>query len=266
MRLASLDAGYRPWSRLGDDHVVPGDYVALDLETSGFSPSADVPWQAGLSWWRDGVETAFLELHVDWTGTVPPRELEDKWGRIDAALTAKDEANGVKRAMVVKGMDPVQAWVIVRMATLGRTVCGHNLLRFDAPFLDAWASRVQGPPWAPFAILDTLAFARAVSGKRTEVEPLAKEPFLDWQRRLAGKRTGGFRLAADLQAAYELPAVEGQEHGALHDARLAGLLVQAWRGLLRRPSDESPTVAEALASSETLAREFDKGLAAAAAT
>lgn len=133
------------------DNAFPRDYVALDLETTGFYPDSCGITEIGAVRVRDGRVTDRFQRLVDPGRPIPARVTE---------LT------GISDAMVA-GLPPIGetlpefvAWLDGDGDRGGEPIVGHNV-SFDIRFLDHASRRVAGGPFV-CVDYDTMQISRTL--------------------------------------------------------------------------------------------------------
>ena len=174
-------------------HAFPTTYCCFDLETTGFDRKTDVIIEIGHVLVEDGVVTDELSLLLDWTKhTVVPRHwLEERIAGLRRSLSEKGIAHHLPFDRLCReGIDPIKALEFYRdfftkLKENGTPVVGHNVYRFDEPFLESNLVGFQVADEFDFGdwlMWDTLALEAAtqVGPEHPKAIPQPGQTLRDW--------------------------------------------------------------------------------------
>lgn len=109
----------------------PTTYAVFDLETSGLDPKVDKILQIGCVTYIDNKPNEFLNMFLKWDRLIIP----DKITKI----------NGIDRnKMNAEGQDPRMVLSRFFELTKGFPLVGHNIFKFDIPFLIETVNQLKG--------------------------------------------------------------------------------------------------------------------------
>lgn len=120
------------------------DYIIFDIETTGFSPTNDRCTEIGAIKVIDGKVIATFNALLNWNIPIPAKITE---------LTTID-----KPLLDKEGIDPQKAVnEFVKFLGEDLVVMGHNILRFDVPFINGNFNQILRPIELKRGFFDTAA-------------------------------------------------------------------------------------------------------------
>lgn len=131
------------------DHIFPREYVALDLETTGFYPDSCRITEIGAVRVSDGTVTDRFQQLVNPLKPIPAPVTK---------LTGISDAMVADQPSIDEALPAFLTWMTAPAGTL--PVVGHNV-SFDIRFLDHASRRVAGVPFA-CTDYDTMQISRAL--------------------------------------------------------------------------------------------------------
>jgi len=192
-------------------------YLVFDFETSGLEPQRDRIIQVGLCSVVNGAVTNRRGWLVRQNVAIHP-EATQRHGLTMADL----EAGGIApRESLVALLDAMRE---------APTCMGHNIHRFDIPFLRAECRRFDVRPPHCTDFIDTAALFK---GWKLGERKGPGETFEDYADRVLSRRVAGLRYAIPT-CVTELRITEDTSrlHDASHDAYVTHLIFQALRRIL----------------------------------
>jgi len=121
---------------------LPKDYIIFDIETTGFSGKTDKVTEIAAIKYIEGKKIAEFNVLFNWNIPIPPKITE---------LTTI-----TKELLDVEGIDPQKAYMaFIEFIGNSLPVIGHNILRFDIPFLNGNFENSLGH--LGFRVIDTAA-------------------------------------------------------------------------------------------------------------
>lgn len=188
-------------------------YCVFDLETTGLSPLNDVI-----------IEVAARKVLPDdvprdreWLVNITPRTIPDNI----VALTGITDADLQKTGVSIR-----QALVQLKAFVSGLPMVGHNVLRFDRPFLAAagYGEYDQLPTWPAWDFIDTAALFK---GFKMGWEMPPGESHTVWAGKVFDARRTGLKYRLDV-ACHELGVGnrDRTEHRAMPDVVRAQALFE----------------------------------------
>lgn len=241
---------------------VPGRYVVLDIETSGFDMKKDVVTEIGHCLVDGGRVVDRVAVLIDWTDhpVVDEDWLHDRLVGVGMKLSAPGRPYHVTlERMKEEGLAPARAFAVYAelLATFkakGVCVAGHNHLRFDEPMLQHNVVGFGYGVAADFAfgenVFDVNAIERAEQmADDTRVLPSPGETPREYLKRLTYMQPKDDRrvlsnLVPFCAEKYNLAGRYGVDlddaHRADHDAYLTHLVMETWRDLVAKADVRSP--------------------------
>lgn len=192
-------------------------YLVFDFETSGLNPERDRIIQVGLCRVLDGRVT-------DRRGWLVRQNVE-----IDPDAT---ERHGLRAAdLEARGIPPRESLTALLSAMREAPTClGHNIHRFDIPFLRAEARRFDLRPPDCTDFIDTAALFK---GWKLGEPKEPGETFEDYADRVLSRRVAGLRYAIPVCVTeLRIKVDTSWLHDASHDAYVTHLIFQALQGIL----------------------------------
>lgn len=157
----------------------PSSYVVFDFETTGLSPEADRIVQVGLCEVVNGRVQRQADWLVNQNTDVPPETTA-----IHGITTEDIRARGVPPE---KSLD-----VLLQTMRKARTCVGHNVHRFDIPFLIAECERIGMAPPACEDFIDTAALFK---GWKLGMLKKLGESHREYANRVLSIRVAGLRYS-----------------------------------------------------------------------
>jgi len=164
-------------------HGLPIDYLAFDCETTGLSPTEDLPIDFGYAIMRDGVITNSGSWILDWTrrpDLVEPEWLADKLDYVayQFKLQGKPYHYSLQR-LREEGRDPVKVLSYAlklfdaNRADAKAMFAGHNATAFDSAMLHSCFHEYLGSAWRfdDNDIFDTGCMEKALETARQYQNP-----------------------------------------------------------------------------------------------
>lgn len=220
---------------------LPKNYLAFDTETTGLDKQVDLLWQFGFCLAREGLPAKGLGYVLNWFS----HPLVDSWwleSRLDyqrRQMSEKGLACHSSKRLLQSGRDPLptleKALELLSGSSQGdRWVVGHNILRFDIPFVQStwhrWLGRVADIDLE--RCLDTGAIAK---GLEAGMSPKPGERLLEYSLRVLNARKKGVKWSltdyvAPKHKLFEKHGLDrSQAHFADFDARLVHLYLEELR-------------------------------------
>ena len=224
----------------GNPPVVPPTYAVVDVETTGFSPGRDKIWQIGFYMVKDGVpvfnkkrglsfllETSEEELlsnrfEIERLATIrmsrfaesldeATRKAEDHYlSRFTGKNPPEDREQGLRGA----------ADFLTMCAHNNYPIIGHNLVRFDIPFIETECEQAGVDYRFPeVGVVDTGMLIKAAELQRRVLDTEYGRP-LSFYRRISGERRRGtfYALAKFCFQYWRLDLKYGVDLADAHDA------------------------------------------------
>ena len=235
---------------------LPRNYIAFDIETTGFSRNHDLLLDFGYCVVEGGYRVASGSTILNWgslTGEIydiAQQKLYDLIGR----MRRKGVAFPYDWRLILTGSPPhavqreVNAWLL-QCAEQKMPVVFHYGYRFDIPFIEKHSERLLSAPLVLLPRLQLLDTAALEKGLVTQTMPQLGEDLFAFNRRALGAANAGtfslwetcvpkycLELPADYVAEKKaIAAANGQPfapHGAETDAVMTHMLVEKYHQLL----------------------------------
>jgi DNA polymerase III epsilon subunit-like protein len=220
----------------------PDDYLILDTETTGLSPSNDLVVELGWAECRSRTVRCSGGLLLNWSdGRYAPwaGDLEARLERRNRERAARGKNPHTTYAMLrEQGHDPAEVFLdleaqVAEAEATGMALVGHNLWGFDRDFLKWSHKKATGQRWAARwpRIVDTGLLEKA--RKHNLVLPAYQEGSLDrLYGFLARKRgRGKWNLDTACNEVYRLDLSLADAHAAEHDCLATHRLLETMRDL-----------------------------------
>lgn len=240
----------------GYGHELPRTYCCFDLETSGFDRKCDVILEFGHVLVVDGEIVDELSVLLDWRGhhIVSESWLRQRIADLRQKLSDKGVAHHLPwERLCAEGINPEKAMGFYRdffakLKDQGTPVVGHNVYRFDEPFLEANLVGFQMCDefrFGDWQLWDTMSLeAATVAGPANDrAIPRPGQTLRDWMTK-ASYIKAETNLTRTLVKRYNLVAKYGlntlDSHSACYDARLCHYLMQEYHAMLEAEPEPEP--------------------------
>ena len=198
---------------------LPSTYICFDIETSGLSFDKDHVIEIGYIFAKDGVPIKSNSTLIQMPDN---KKLDRNITRITGISNHDLQSSGIS---VLKALD----W-FNQLIGLDYPLVGHNIFRFDQPFLLAVARKYNHPlkdNLGPNRLIDTAVIYK---GSKMDLKEIPDEPFMLYASRVLDKPVKGLKY--NLQAAWEEKNVKTNDvraHRAAADVLITHRLYEALR-------------------------------------
>ncbi len=240
----------------GYGHELPKTYCCFDLETTGFDRKTDVILEIGHVLVVDGEVTDELSVLLDWTQhpVVPQHWLKERIAGLRQTLSDRGIAHHLPfEKLAAEGINPLKALEFYRdffakLKAQDVPVVGHNVYRFDEPFLEANLLGFQVADEFSFGdwqLWDTLPLEAATQVGPTDPKavPVAGDTLRSWMTR-ASYIKAQTNLTRTLVQKYGLVQKYNLDtrdsHSACYDARLCHHMMQEFHVMLDAEPEPEP--------------------------
>ena len=182
--------------------IWPSSYAVVDIETTGLDKQYE----------------HIIEIAIKVVLDNEPLDSDAYFVRCPSPIPRKiTRITGITNDMLLDGLSPKEALISLEHTTKYLPVVGHNILQFDAPFINQMRQRANmHVPWREdIAFIDTAALYKGRAMGWTP-QRFKHDELADWQAAVLAERRAGlkFSLAA---ACEEFGIVQVNAHRAAGD-------------------------------------------------
>lgn len=222
----------------------PSNYVTFDLETTGLIKDQDLITEIGFSFVAKGRETQRQLLVLDWT---QEPSIDQFWLKLRLAATAAQMQCAERTYHItydrlqshVSSVAPTEGLqmahdILLQSRNRGDFLVGHNVWRFDTPFLEKHFARFLGTKTQFYdnEIVDTGDIEK---GQQLGLYPWAGQTLFDFHNRVESIRGKGVKWSLSehcvprykLDKLYRLDLTKA--HVADYDAYMTHLLFEHYK-------------------------------------
>lgn len=221
---------------------LPSNYMALDIETTGFDPGQDIIINVGHVIVSDCVPTQKLNILINWpdSGLIDVNWLHNRIERTKAYMAQRGSNYPFSIETLRQGMPPVQFWkdyggLLNDAQNSGAKFLLHGGHKFDIPRLKSHLQRWAGIQFEfkPDSVWDTGCLEKAM---QVGSVPDRQDNLLTWSQRVYSLfNSVKWSLSSHCAPKYGLFQKHGlaqaDAHSAGFDANLTHLLFEEYRAL-----------------------------------